>query len=351
MTWHGLKAAMLESLRMNCSVVLVMVAYIAAAIVLGWITGFDLTLRIYSMTLALWLFLSFWIVLVPIVLLQLYRHRPANPIGFTRHLLVKDLQIVERGIAALPCVLLFPVFGSAFTSVKSAIGNIHPYSLDPLFAGLDKFIHGGHAWELIHPLVGSPWLTYGIDYAYKLWFVAVWITFSLVLVMIGDRQLREQYLLSFMGCWVLLGSVAAIGLSSVGPVYYGLVYSTDPYAPLMSYLRSVDSLYPLTAVASQDMLWQSYSSKMLNLGSGISAMPSLHVGIAALNAIFLSKLSRTAGALAWVYVVVILIGSVHLGWHYAIDGYVAIIGALVIWQAAGWWARRSLEPAPAAGAI
>lgn len=31
-----------------------------------------------------------------------------------------------------------------------------------------------------------------------------------------------------------------------------------------------------------------------------------------------------------------MIGSVHLGWHYAIDGYVSILAVIVIWKAVGW---------------
>jgi hypothetical protein len=38
---------------------------------------------------------------------------------------------------------------------------------------------------------------------------------------------------------------------------------------------------------------------------------------------------------------VILVGSVHLGWHYAIDGYAAIVGTLVIWCGVGKMIRRS----------
>jgi hypothetical protein len=42
--------------------------------------------------------------------------------------------------------------------------------------------------------------------------------------------------------------------------------------------------------------------------------------------------------LGWIFgafLLVILIGSVHLGWHYAIDGYVGIIGTLILWWACG----------------
>jgi hypothetical protein len=45
-----------------------------------------------------------------------------------------------------------------------------------------------------------------------------------------------------------------------------------------------------------------------------------------------------------VFGVAILIGSVHLGWHYAVDGYAAIIGALAIC----WVVNRALPKVSAA---
>jgi hypothetical protein len=36
------------------------------------------------------------------------------------------------------------------------------------------------------------------------------------------------------------------------------------------------------------------------------------------------------------YAVIIFIGSVHLGWHYAIDGYLGIAGTWLIWKFAGF---------------
>jgi hypothetical protein len=44
---------------------------------------------------------------------------------------------------------------------------------------------------------------------------------------------------------------------------------------------------------------------------------------------------KPLGVIFALYGVLILIGSVHLGWHYAIDGYASIIGVLVLWWAAG----------------
>jgi len=346
MTRDALKAAVLESLRMNRSVVLLIAVYVLAAFALGRLAGFGISLRLYSVLWMAACAITFMAVVIPIMVLQLYRERPAGPIKFVWNLLATDLRIVERGLIALPCILLFPIFTSAFTSVKSAIPLMHPYSLDPLFARLDSLIHGGHAWELIHPAVGYPIVTYVLNFAYNLWFIVAWIIFALVAVMIEDRKLREQYLVAFCACWILLGSVAAIVLSSAGPCYYGLLYPTDPYAPLMSYLRSVNEMYNLMALKTQDMLWESHVSNRAGPVSGISAMPSLHVAVAMLNAVLLSKLSRAWGIFGWIYLMLILVGSVHLGWHYAIDGYVSIIAVLLIWRAAGWWVSCGNAPAP-----
>jgi hypothetical protein len=34
---------------------------------------------------------------------------------------------------------------------------------------------------------------------------------------------------------------------------------------------------------------------------------------------------------------IIFIGSIHLGWHYAVDGIFSAIGMWAIWKAVNWW--------------
>jgi hypothetical protein len=137
--------------------------------------------------------------------------------------------------------------------------------------------------------------------------------------------------------WILLGTIGATLFSSVGPVYYGGVTAgPDPFAPLMEYLRSVDAAAPLTALWAQDLLWQSYVNPAgARLGEGISAMPSMHVSIAVLTALIGFRVNRWVGWLYTAFALVIFLGSVHLAWHYALDGYVSLGGTLVIWWLAG----------------
>ena len=65
-----------------------------------------------------------------------------------------------------------------------------------------------------------------------------------------------QYLLTFVLIWAVIGNIAAMLLSSAGPVYFGRVTGLpDPYAPLMEYLHQASAMAPVPALHVQDMLW------------------------------------------------------------------------------------------------
>ena len=61
---------------------------------------------------------------------------------------------------------------------------------------------------------------------------------------------------------------------------------------------------------------------------------------AALFAAFAYSLNRWFGHTMAAYAALIFIGSIHLGWHYAVDGVIGIAGALAIWWICGLASRR-----------
>jgi membrane-associated phospholipid phosphatase len=67
----------------------------------------------------------------------------------------------------------------------------------------------------------------------------------------------------------------------------------------------------------------------------------MHVASSVLLALLGWRLGRTVGIVLTVFAVLIQIGSVHLGWHYAIDGYIGALGAWLIWSFCGKLLQRS----------
>ena len=169
-----------------------------------------------------------------------------------------------------------------------------------------------------------------------------------------DRpRLRSQYLICFVLAWTILGTIGAIVFASMGPCFFDLAYpgADNPFGPLMAYLKEVNQTYPVWALTAQDMLREYYLANRLGLGAGISAFPSMHIAVAVLNAILGWHLSRTAGWLLTIFAVLIMIGSVHLGWHYAVDDYASVLTIPPLWKLSGiiverWHARtRFVEAA------
>jgi PAP2 superfamily len=256
-----------------------------------------------------------------------------------------------RLAALLVASVLIPLCLGAYASWKWTIPSLQPFAWDPELHALDRLLHAGALpWELLHPLLGYPAVTLAMDRLYALWIpisavVLVWQAF-------GSRPFaRARFFLSYVTVYVVIGTVLAIALSSAGPCYYGrLIGNPDPYAPLMSYLRHVDASTPLLAVKGQAVLWQFYLDQRQVPFLSISAMPSVHVAVALLFALAGWETNRVAGLALSAYALVVLIGSVHLGWHYAVDGYLAAVLTAAIWVGCGTalraWFRVIRHPVP-----
>jgi hypothetical protein len=319
-----------ESLRSNAPFLAAASLHIAVAVVVANAYGFAIDLRLYDgFTFVVAPFMGFiWIAAASLVVLA--RNRPERPAAAILNA-AAEWQIGRRLAFGIPVIVVAPAFFAAFSSIKISLSLIVPFYADPWLAELDRLIHGGDAWRLLHPLLGYAPITVAIDFLYGLWMFAFYAVLFGVTFMVGNDALRARYLLAFVLTWALLGNVAATALSSVGPCFYAAFYRVDPYAELLAYLRSL----PIVTVETQRMLMANHQAGQVGAGLGISAMPSLHVGVAFLNVLFAWHFGRVWRWLSTGFFVVILVGSVHLGWHYAVDGYVSIAAVIALWWASG----------------
>lgn len=277
------------------------------------------------------------------------KNRIAHPTLYLLKTVLTFCSPLSRPLACLLTLLCLSVVLSSYTYMKSIIPDIQFYQYDALFYQWDKVLHAGMSpWKITHTIFAHPLATMVINFFYNLWFFVIWGMLVFFILYRHNPALRLRFFLSFITCWILLGCVFATLLSSAGPCFTELLNAShDEYAPLMQRLQDQNDWlqqnhFPsIWALNIQDVLWHQFETRDQGIGSGISAMPSMHVSMAVLLALAVSTLHRQWGILAWCYALMIQIGSVHLAWHYAIDGYVSALVTVIIWQTMGWLMKRT----------
>ncbi|MDX8500284.1 phosphatase PAP2 family protein [Mesorhizobium sp. VK4C] len=329
--------------RANQPFFVTVIAYSIIALVVAAHWNIVINIILYSQE---FLFFGFMVTMVLVVIVsgRLIIKRPEQPLRALKDLILLN-SLPDRIAIGLPVALVLPIFLSIFTSIKGGISKIQPFYADTALMAIDKAIHGGvDAWSFFHPMLGFGPLTSLLNLLYNLWFAEVFIVLFCVVFSTGNERLRSQYLVTFVLTWALLGNVLATAFASVGPAFAMPFYGDTTFSPLMDYLQTTNATYPVVALDTQKYLLANAGLDGPRWGSGISAFPSIHVATATLNAIYLW---RFGGMLRWgsiAFLIVIQLGSVHLGWHYAVDGYVSMLATSAIWAAAGWLSRNHPQP-------
>lgn len=329
-----LRSLIAYSLRENGLPVGLIAVYIAVAF--GLASHFDFGVRTNPLVSILLFGACFILISGGALLWLLARERPESPFRLAADL-PRRWRLGERVALGAPVLLAAAVFFPVFSSMKTAIHIMRPYAFDPLFSQMDIWIHGRPAWEVLHPLLGYPVVSYLLNGVYQLWLGVFYMVYCGMAVFVEQPEVRRRFLIAFVLCWVLLGNLAATLWASVGPCFYGFFYGLDPYAGLMSYLHQADAVLPLVVLDIQDLLLEGWREGTPELGRGISAMPSVHVSVACLIMLLGWKLGRLWAWAGTLFLIAIVLGSVHLAYHYAVDAYASLIATPLI-----WWASKHL---------
>ena len=255
---------------------------------------------------------------------------------------------VEIILLRIPIALLFTwIISYLHLYFKVNIPNFAPYTWDHYFAGLDRLIFFGQdPWMISHRVFPDVLATQIFDTLYLTWFLVMQMSIFAVALLPPRNTLRLTFLLAYGLNWVVAGALLAILLPAAGPVYMEPITGDPMFRPLMDQLHHQAETTKIVALEAQKWLWEGYTLPEVD-PVGISAFPSLHLTIATTCACLGFTTGRVAGWLGTAFTIGMLIGSVHLGWHYAIDGFAGIVLALVFWRISTrvtrWWLTRT-EP-------
>jgi hypothetical protein len=288
--------------------------------------------------------------------IQLWKHRPDRPIRFLR-LRYSDPQVVRLFVARLPLLFVFIAFLPLFALLKPLIPLVSPYTWDATLIEWDRAIFGTDPWRLLQPVLGYPIITAVIAILYHAWIALVYPGSLVFLYAKRAQLLRRQYFLSFMLVWILGGFVLAAGMSSVGPCFLEPIMGDSRFSDQMAYLNAANEQIPIVVLDVQNMLLSGYTLHGPGHGAGITAMPSMHVAIAFLFWLAIRRFSAVLDRWFFGFFLAIWIASVHLAYHYAVDGLVSIVLVWIAWRTSGWvfawWdARAGISPSetpPASG--
>jgi PAP2 superfamily len=260
----------------------------------------------------------------------LHRFDRRRGLAFRRALSPRRFGSLLSGSAMLAAIMLFE---GVFTSIKNTLvvwnGGFH---FDRALADLDALLHfGADPWRMAAPLMEIPAARLFISYNYGIiWFLAAFGTVYFVASSPKADALRSRYLVSFMLVWVLIGNLMAGAFMSAGPAFYAQATGDGArFAGLAASLARGAAMGDATGMY-QAYLWSLQESGQSGFASGISAFPSVHVGLMVMNALFAWDANRKLGWAMTAYCLLIFASSVALGWHYAVDGYASAVIVIAV---------------------
>ena len=244
-------------------------------------------------------------------LVKMMRAGVASPVAYFRH------QFDWRKPAIIGfAALLSGLNMICFMWIKAEINLVTAFRADEAIANIDRLVFGRDPWQFFEGVdLTVMAVTYNV-----LWFWALMITLFVILFAKPSTK-RSASLISYFFLWSLFGPLGQYLFPAAGPIFYERIGLGPRYDGLHANI-------PLMTGEIANYLWNHYSGRTLGLGAGISAMPSLHIATAVWMVVSLKAIGSRLTVPVAILGVYLYVGSVALGWHYVLDGFVGGIGAI-----------------------
>jgi hypothetical protein len=246
---------------------------------------------------------------------------------------LREITTVRWLVLSLRVWIAVLLFNYIYFWLKVCVPLVNQRLWDEALLNLDSAVHLGYSPSVfLTELMSGTVMLRGLDLWYGWWLPT--ISYSVAFFCASaSASIRRPFVLSCVLIWVV-GAWLYVAIPALGPAYV----SSEVWAEVRDELPSAQS--------GQQLLWENYSVvvagrsgglKQFNPTRGIAAMPSLHVGVHWLLLLWVRKHLRPFYLLAIVACVLTFLGSIVTGWHYAIDGYVGILLAHLVY----WISQRS----------
>lgn len=248
------------------------------------------------------------------------RRPPANALRQVR----RERWTRKRGAAVALAIVSFYLAYLAYRHLKASLPLLRPGDLfDGQLADADRILFfGNDPWTLLHGLLGTGISAHVLSTFYVAFIVFLPLSLGLALVFAERLGVSLFYATALSINWIL-GAATYFMLPALGPVYF------DPaaFADL-----------PYTEVTRlQELLLSDRVGFLADPDTGtpqaVAAFASLHVAMSftALLAAYMLDLGRRVKQALWAWLVITLVATVYLGWHYVLDDVAGLaIGALAL---------------------
>ena len=272
----------------------------------------------YSGIMPALLVLPFWLIAAAVIasvygFFAMMHAGVKSPIYQIRSFIVHDWRTV---VLLLSCVFVAGLNMITFMWIKPLLNYLVPFWADPLLADLDNKLFFGHdPWSLFTWLNSN---SMAIFY-HRGWFAMMILTL-LVAATAPRSPERSAFMLSYFLLWSVIGPLVHTLLPAAGPVFFEQMGYGDRFSGLQGTAATEE-------VAAY--LWTVYSGEGFGPGSGISAMPSMHIATTAWMVIGFYVFARRWIVPMAAAALLIFLLSISLGWHYAMDGIVGAASAFL----------------------
>src|SRR3569623_2152329 len=200
---------------------------------------------------------------------------------------------------------------TVFLCIGKGFIPMHGYTIDPALAAIDRWLHlGRNPYEYIVPLVEKYNLSKVADTFYLTWFPILYLVSQFCFVADWNQYRRMRFLWTFCLTWLIAGTIMAYLLASVGPYFFQFFYPClrDPYMALVQHLQAQNALHPMDLFKVGHLEMELTRSPDIVKLNALSAMPSMHVGMAVLFFLYATSVNRWLAVLFFLpYAILIVV--------------------------------------------